>query len=82
MSSIKVEGNLKTDKNAIAEVACVQALHLRDILKSRRARGKREETRTWDGREKGELTTITYKFSFPPRETAKRVNCHRKRAAD
>ena len=36
--------------------------------------------------EKGELATITSKFSFPsrknPRDNAKRENCHRKRAAD
>ena len=37
-------------------------------------------------REKGELATITSKFSFPsrkkPRDITKRENCHRKRAAD
>ena len=38
-----------------------------------------------EGPRKGELATISYKFSFPtrkPRDSAKRGNCHRKRVAD
>ena len=38
VSSIKVDGNLKTDKNAIAKVACEQALHLGDIVDARETR--------------------------------------------
>ena len=37
------------------------------------------------GPRKGELVTISPKFSFPPRKprySAKRENCHRKHAAD
>jgi len=48
----------------------------------RHARG---DAKAVGGEEKGELSTIAHKFSFPPqkpRDTAKRENCHRKRAAD
>ena len=59
-------------------IACEQALlfgHAKQALRERANEGPR----------KGELATISYKFSFPPRkprDSAKRVNCQRKRAAD
>ena len=59
-------------------VACEQAL-----LFGQAKRASRERAR--EGPKKGELATIPYKFSFPPRkprDSAKRENCHRKRAAD
>ena len=52
-----------------------------DIVKSTRARG---DAKAVGGGEKGELAMISHKFSFPPRkprDTAKRENCHYKRAA-
>ena len=85
VSSIKVDGNLKTDKNAIAKVACEQALHLGDIVLSC-ARGTREETRMrGTGERKESLQRSHIHFHFHPRkpwDTAKRVNCHRKSASD
>ena len=59
-------------------VACKQAL-----LFGQAKRASRE--RASEGPRKGELATISHKFSFPPRkprDSAKRENCHRKRAAD
>ena len=58
-------------------IACGQALLFR-----RSKRASRE--RASEGPRKGELATISHKFSFPPRkprDSAKRENCHRKRAA-
>ena len=49
-------------------LACEQALHLWDIVKSRRARGTREETPkrgAGDGVEKGELGMIALLSSAP-----------------
>ena len=67
-------------------VACEQALHLGDIVKSTRARGTREETRLRGaGKRKGELATISRKISFPPRkprDIVKRENCHHRHAAN
>ena len=63
---------------AFAYVACEQAL-----LFGQAKRASRE--RASEGPRKGELATISHKFSFPPRkprDSAKRENCHRKRAAD
>ena len=60
------------------DLACEQAL-----LFGRTKRASRE--RASEGPRKGELATISHKFSFPPRkprDSAKRENCHRKRAAD
>ena len=59
-------------------LACEQAL-----LFGQAKRASRE--RASEGLRKGELATISHKFSFPPRkprDSAKRENCHRKRAAD
>ena len=59
-------------------IACKQAL-----LFGQAKRASRE--RASEGPRKGELATISHKFSFPPRksrDSAKRENCHRKRAAD
>ena len=53
------------------------------LLFGQAKRASRE--RASEGPKKGELATIPYKFSFPPRkprDSAKRENCHRKRAAD
>ena len=47
--------------------------------------GRAARERASEGPRKGELATISHKFSFPPRkprDSAKRENCHRKRAAD
>ena len=67
-------------------IACEQALHLGDIVKSTRARGTREETRLRGaGKRKGELATISHKISFPPRkprDIVKRENCHHRHAAN
>ena len=60
-------------------LTCEQALHLGDIVQSRRAR---DDAKAGDGGEKGELATIFHKLSFPPRkprDTAKRENCYHKR---
>ena len=60
------------------KLACEQAL-----LFGQAKRASRE--RASEGPRKGELATISYKFLFPPRkprDSAKRENCHRKRAAD
>ena len=69
-----------------ATLACEQALHLEDIVKSTRARGTREETRLWGaGKRKGELATISHKISFPPqkpRDIVKRENCHHRHATN
>ena len=59
-------------------IACEQAL-----LFGQAKRASRE--RASEGPRKGELATISHKFSFPPRKprnSAKRENCHRKSAAD
>ena len=64
--------------HAVHMVACEQAL-----LFGRAKRASRE--RASEGPRKGELATISHKFSFPPRkprDSTKRENCHRKRAAD
>ena len=53
----------------------------RDIVKNRRARG---DAKAGALGEKGELATITHKIfnsTREPRDSAKRKNCHRKRAA-
>ena len=58
-------------------VACEQALLFGQVKRASRER-------TSEGPRKGELATISHKFSFPPRkprDSAKRENCHRKRAA-
>ena len=60
------------------QLACEQAL-----LFGQAKRASRE--RASEGPRKGELATMPYKFSFPPRkprDSAKRENCHRKSAAD
>ena len=47
--------------------------------------GEQIEPRVNEGPRKGELATISHKFSFPPwkpRDSARRENCHRKRAVD
>ena len=65
-------------KNILMKVACEQAL-----LFGQAKRASRE--RASEGPRKGELATISHKFSFPPRkprDSAKRENCHRKRVAD
>ena len=67
----------KTWLSANQRVACEQAL-----LFGQAKRASRE--RASEGPRKGELATIPLKFSFPPRkprDSAKRENCHRKRAA-
>ena len=59
-------------------LACEQAL-----LFGQAKRASRE--RVSEGPRKGELATISHKFSFPPRkprDSAKRENCHRKSTAD
>ena len=59
-------------------VACEQALLFEQAKRASRERAS-------EGPRKGELATISQKFSFPPRkprDSAKRENCHRKRAAD
>ena len=53
----------------------------RDIVKNRRARG---DAKAGGLGEKGELATITHKIfnsTREPRDSAKRKNCHHKRAA-
>ena len=58
-----------------ASLACEQALLF----------GRASRERASEGPRKGELATISHKFSFPPRkpwDSAKRENCLRKRAAD
>ena len=58
-------------------IACEQAL-----LFGQAKRASRE--RASEGARKEELATIPFIFSFPPRkprDSAKRENCHRKRAA-
>jgi len=50
-----------------------------------RERHAKGDAKAGNREEKGELATITHKFSFPTRksrDTAKRGNCHRKLAAD
>ena len=45
----------------------------------------RKDETAGGGGEKGELATLSHKFSFPPRkpqDTAKRENCHHRRAAN
>ena len=55
----------------------------RDIVKSRRARDTRGETRKQDGvgegvgGEKGELATMSHKFSFPPGNSGRRSSAIR-----
>ena len=59
-------------------IACEQALRFGQAKRASRERAS-------EGPRKGELATISHKFSFPPRkprDSAKRENCHRKRAAD
>ena len=59
-------------------LACEQALLFGQAKRASQERASK-------GLRKGELATISYKFSFPPRkprDSAKRENCHRKRAAD
>ena len=59
-------------------LACEQALLFRQAKQASRERASGVPR-------KGELATISHKFSFPPRksrDSAKRENCHRKRAAD
>ena len=54
-------------------------------LQARSPIGRASRERASEGPRKGELATISHKFSFPPRkprDSAKRENCHRKRAAD
>ena len=56
-------------------IACEQALLF----------GRASRERVSEGQRKGELATISHKFSFSPwkpRDSAKRENGHRKRAAD
>ena len=65
-------------KTKVQVLACEQAL-----LFGQAKRASRECAS--EGPRKGELATISHKFSFPPRKSrdpAKRENCHRKRAAD
>ena len=69
----KKEGRRESEK-----LACEQALLFGQAKRA-----------SWEcasqGPRKGELATISYKFSFPPwkpRDSAKRENCHCKRAAD
>ena len=63
---------------ASSRIACKQALL---FGQAKRASWERAS----EGLRKGELATISYKLSFPPRkplDSAKRKNCQRKRAAD
>ena len=69
--SVYIRGKHCTD------IVCEQAL-----LFGQAKRASREGAS--EGPRKGELATISHKFSFPPRkprDSAKRENCHRKRAA-
>ena len=71
-------GNSNRENGTTFLVACEQAL-----LFGQAKRPSRE--RASEGPKKGELATIRYKFSFPPRkprDSAKRENCHRKSAVD
>ena len=64
---------MRDSSNNPRHAACEQAL-----LFGRAKRASRE-------RAKGELATISHKSLFPPRkprDSAKRENCHRKRATD
>ena len=70
--------HVSTHRGDVIYLACEQAR-----LFGQAKRASRE--RASEGPRKGELATICYKFSFPPRkprDSAKRENCHRKRAAD
>ena len=69
-----IEVQTREDKG---DIACDQALLFGQAKRASRERASK-------GPRKGELATISHKFSFPPRkpqDSAKRENCHRKRAA-
>ena len=74
-AKVKENDYVETD---LLEVACEQALLFGQAKLASRERAS-------EGPRKGELATISRKFSFPPRKPrdyAKRENCYRKRAAD
>ena len=71
------KGEIATAVHGCLCVACDQALLFGQAKRASRERASK-------GPRKGELATISHKFSFPPRkprDSAKRENCHRKRAA-
>ena len=63
---------------SVVVIACEQALLFKQAMRASRERPS-------EGPRKGELATTSHKFSFPlrkPRDSVKRENCNRKRAAD
>ena len=82
MSQVMKDSYEKQDKNflrAWLHVACEQALLFGQAKRASRERASE------GGPRKGELATISHKFSFPPRkprDSARRENGHRKRTAD